>query len=473
MDFKKAKRLLIIIAVVYWLFAIGMYAIARNAFRFDVAESEAPNPELVVGEFIDGRVFQQQISCSMDMLNGVKMMIGTYARDNSGTMFIEVLNSDGELLGGTTASLLNLKDNEYSLFTFDQQIKTEQGEMLTIRLYTQNCSTGNAITIYAGSATSQFVAYNAEQEESLGSLCIRLRGTNYLSYYKTYWIVVAATFAIMAVYVVISWREAKRAKGNLLVSLLMVYTKYSFLIKQLVSRDFKTKYKRSTLGMVWSILNPLLTMCIQYVVFSTLFKTDIPNYPVYLLTGVVFFGFFNEALSLGMTSITGNAALIKKVYMPKYIYPVSRIFSSLVNFALALIPLMFMVIVTGTAIRPSFLLLVFDILCYLSFIIGMTLLLTTAMTFFQDTQFLWTVVSMMWQYLTPIFYPETIIPANMLPIYKLNPLYQYITFARVCIIDGVSPAPKMYLQCIASAIVILVVGVYVFKKHQNKFVLYL
>ena len=108
----------------------------------------------------------------------------------------------------------------------------------------------------------------------------------------------------------------------------------------------------------------------------------------------------------------------------------------------------------------------------MSFIIGMTLLLTTAMTFFQDTQFLWSVVSMMWQYLTPIFYPETIIPASMLPIYRANPLYQYITFARTCIIDGVSPGPMMYLQCIASAVVVLLLGVYVFRKHQNKFVLY-
>lgn len=472
MDFKKAKRLLVIVAVVYWLFSAGIYSIARNEFRFGAEESEAPAPEWVVGELVDGRIFSQQVSLSADLLNGVELMIGTYDRDNSGTLFVEVLNAEEELLGKTMAPLSDLEDNAYCGFSFEQQIQIEPNEPLAVRLYTQDCSAGNAVTIYAGSASSQFAAYQAGQEESLGSLCVRLRGVSHLVHYRTYWIVVAAAFAAMAVYGVISWRRAKRGKGNLLVSLLTVYTKYTFLIKQLVARDFKTKYKRSTLGMVWSVLNPLLTMSIQYVVFSTLFKTDIPNYPVYLLTGIVFFGFFSEALSLGMTSITSNAPLIKKVYMPKYIYPLSRTFSSLVNFAMALIPLMLMVIVTGTAIRASILLLVFDILCYLSFIIGMTLLLTTAMTFFQDTQFLWTVVSMMWQYLTPIFYPETIIPANLLPIYKLNPLYQYITFARICIIEGVSPAPGMYLQCVVSAIVILALGICVFKKHQNKFVLY-
>ena len=176
---------------------------------------------------------------------------------------------------------------------------------------------------------------------------------------------------------------------------------------------------------------------------------------------------------MGMTSITGNASLIKKVYMPKYIYPVSRVISSLVNFLIALIPLMLVMLFNGLWPRPALLLLVFDILCLLGFVVGMGLLLTTAMTFFQDTQFLWGVVSMMWMYLTPIFYPESIIPAKLLTLYHMNPMYQYITFARICIIDGVSPAPMAYLWCMISSVVVLALGVVVFKKNQDKFVLYL
>lgn len=269
------------------------------------------------------------------------------------------------------------------------------------------------------------------------------------------------------------WRLAKQGKNNPLVAVCTLYTRYAFLIKQLVSRDFKTKYKRSVLGMAWSFLNPLLTMSVQYIVFSTLFKSDIPNYPVYLLSGIVFFNFFSEAVSMGMTSITGNASLIKKVYMPKYIYPVSRILSSLINFALAILPLFLVMLFTGTAFRLSLLLLAFDILCLLGFVMGMGLLLTTAMTFFQDTQFLWGVVSMMWMYLTPVFYPESIIPAKFLTLYHMNPMYQYITFARICIIDGVSPEPMAYLWCIVSSLVVLALGVVAFKKNQDKFVLYL
>jgi ABC-2 type transport system permease protein len=176
---------------------------------------------------------------------------------------------------------------------------------------------------------------------------------------------------------------------------------------------------------------------------------------------------------MGMTSITGNASLIKKVYVPKYIYPISKVASSMINFLLALMPLGLVMIITGTGLHPSLLLVVFDVLCFLVFIIGMSLLLTTSMTFFQDTQFLWNVVSMIWMYMTPIFYPESIIPANMFPLYRMNPLYQYITFARTCIIGGVSPAPVMYLKCIASACVVLVLGAVVFKKNQDRFVLYL
>jgi len=212
---------------------------------------------------------------------------------------------------------------------------------------------------------------------------------------------------------------------------------------------------------------------VQYIVFSTLFKSDIENYPVYLLTGIVFFNFFSEAASMGMTSITGNASLIKKVYMPKCVYPVSRVLSSLVNFGLAILPLFIVMLFTGTAFRPALLLLVFDILCLLGFVMGMSLLLTTAMTFFQDTQFLWSVFTLIWMYLTPVFYPESIIPAQFLTAYHMNPMYQYITFARICIIDGVSPEPMAYLWCILSSLAVLALGVAVFRRNQDKFVLHL
>lgn len=249
--------------------------------------------------------------------------------------------------------------------------------------------------------------------------------------------------------------------------------KYRFLIKQLVNRDFKTKYKRSVLGVFWSFLNPLLTMTVQYVVFSNLFRFDIEHYPVYLLTGILMFNYFQEANSLTLISITSNASLIKKVYLPKYIYPLTRVLSSFINLLISMIPLILVVLISGIMPKPSFLLVVFPMICIGVFCLGLGMLLATSMVFFQDTQFLWSVLSMIWMYLTPIFYPASILPESVAWILKINPLYYFIDFMRTCIIDGTSPSMMTYAACFVSAVVMLGIGVLVFKKNQDRFVLYL
>lgn len=250
-------------------------------------------------------------------------------------------------------------------------------------------------------------------------------------------------------------------------------TKYHFLIKQLVNRDFKTKYKRSVLGVFWSFLNPLLTMTVQYVVFSNLFRFDIEHYPVYLLTGILMFSYFSEAITLTLSSIVTNAALIKKVYVPKYIYPLTRVLSSFINLAISLVPLILVVLVSGLRLTFACLLIIYPMICIGVFCLGLGMLLATSMVFFQDTQFLWSVLSMIWMYLTPIFYPASILPSNVAWILKVNPLYYFIDFMRTCIIDGTSPGAFMYVACFAWAVGMLIVGALVFKKNQDKFILYL
>lgn len=469
MDYKKSKKLLILLMVIFWIFAIGIYLIGFDQFRSANVTDDVAKPEFVIGEIVDGIELKQTFASPVDTLTDFHIMMATYNRANTGKMAITLSDEAGEVLFKTEIDLVTLQDNQYTAFQLVEPAQVSCGEMLTVILSTQGSVPGNAVTIYAGVCEN---SYELNGEAANGALSIRMNGTRARQFYLYYWLIVAVMFLAMSAYVLVCWRAAKKGKSNGLVSLCTVYSRYSFLIKQLVSRDFKTKYKRSVLGMAWSFLNPLLTMSVQYVVFSTLFNSNIPNYPVYLLTGIIFFSFFNEAVSMGMTSITGNAALIKKVYMPKYIYPVSRIISSLVNFGFALMPLFLVMLITGTPFSWAMFLLLFDIVCLLAFVTGMTLLLTTAMTFFQDTQFLWSVVGMMWQYLTPIFYPESIIPASLLPLYRLNPLYQFITFARTCITSGVSPAPEAYAACLLSGGIVLLLGLLVFKKHQNKFVLY-
>lgn len=247
--------------------------------------------------------------------------------------------------------------------------------------------------------------------------------------------------------------------------------RYGYLIRQLVSRDFKNKYKRSVLGILWSFLNPLLTMLVQYIVFSTVFRNDTPNFPLYLLTGIVCFNFFSESSNMALQSIVGNASLITKVYVPKYIYPLSRVLSSTVNLLLSLIPLLLIMLLTHTPIRLSICLAPFGLICLVGFCMGIGFLLSTMMVFFRDTQFLWGVVSLLWMYATPIFYPESILPERFLFVFKCNPLYHIIRFIRIILIYGVSPEPKAYILCFIASFVPLLVGTAVFKKFQDEFVL--
>lgn len=484
MDFKKSKKLLGILAACYWALVLVIYLVAGDQFHYTAVTSDALSASATIGELVDGMKVMQSVTMPAEHTTGLELLAATYGRNNNGTLHLVLTNEAGDAVLAQDVAVGTLADGKYTTIPLSDSVETHRGETYTLTLTTTGCTPGNAVTLYCGNTVTagrfdivQSIddddRYTINGEPGIGKLCVKVDGVKALSFYKYYWLIVSGSFAVIGVCCVHWWRRAKQGKNNPLVAICTLSTRYAFLIRQLVSRDFKTKYKRSALGMAWSFLNPLLTMSVQYIVFSTLFKSDVPNYPVYLLSGIVFFNFFSEAVSMGMTSITGNASLIKKVYMPKYIYPASRILSSLVNFALAILPLFLVMLFTGTPFRPSLLLLVFDILCLLGFVMGMGLLLTTAMTFFQDTQFLWGVVSMMWMYLTPLFYPESIIPARFLTMYHMNPMYQYITFARICIIDGVSPEPMAYLWCIVSSLVVLALGIVTFKRHQDKFVLYL
>ena len=450
MDTKKSKRFLLTLAALYWALVLIVYFAAGQQFHRTIVTGDSLSPQSVIGEIVDGWQVTQKIKAPAEQIVGVSVMGTNFGRTtNSGVLNMSLRNEQGEEVAHGSASVDVFENSKYVTLPLEQVGQIRQGEDLTLNLTTQGCVPGSSISIYFGNTimTGRFdiaqqistdKLYTVNDAPGAGMLCTKLTGVRELHFYKTYWVIVASAFIFAALYAIWGYQAGKKGRNNLVVALCMLYSKYGFLLKQLVSRDFKTKYKRSVLGVAWSFLNPLITMAVQYVVFSTIFKADIPNYPVYLLTGVVFFNFFTEATSMGMTAITSNASLIKKVYMPKYIYPISRLCSSLIGFVL-----------------------------------GMIFLLSTAMTFFQDTQFLWGVVSMMWMYLTPVFYSDSIIPKNLLLYYHMNPMYQYITFARICIIDGISPEPMAYLWCILSSLVVLMLGVFVFKKSQDEFVMHL
>ncbi|NLG05232.1 MAG: ABC transporter permease [Clostridia bacterium] len=261
--------------------------------------------------------------------------------------------------------------------------------------------------------------------------------------------------------------------NNLYIRLYGLY-QYRDLLKQLVVRDVKLKYRRSILGYLWSVLNPLMTMMVLVIVFSNLFRFDIPNFPVYLITGSTLFGFMSEATTMAIASITGNAALLKKTYVPKYVFTLARVTSSLVNMLFSMTAIIIVVLITKVQITPYILLAPLVIVEVYLFSLGLGIFLAAASVFFRDLQYLWGIFITMWMYLTPIFYPITIIPEKYrFWYYWLNPMTGYVSQFRDIVLHG--QMPDVYSVCAGFmiAFIALLVGAYTFYRSQDNFILYI
>lgn len=249
---------------------------------------------------------------------------------------------------------------------------------------------------------------------------------------------------------------------------------YKELIYQLVLKDVKLKYRRSYLGYIWSILNPLLMMAVLVVVFSNLFKFDIPNFAVYLLTGQVIFGFFAESTSMAVNSIIGNASLLKKTYVPQYVFTLSKVTSSLVNLLFSMVALVLVMIFTQVNVTWNILLFPIVILQVYVFCLGLSLLLASMAVFFRDIQYLWGVFISIWMYLTPIIYPVSIIPNEYRWAYEnFNPMYSYVQQFREVILNGNTLPIDLLLQGSIWAIVVFLIGTVIFKKKHDQFILFI
>lgn len=462
-------------AVIYWLFVLVIFLVANKQLRFEEYTAEAGSASVAMERITDEMAVEQSFTAPGGTIEEIEILVDSGNNSNDRKINLKIFDDADQLVMKKTASFAECIRGDRLRVVFDRALDTVADGSYLLVLQTEGCSADDEQGFCCGVTPEQGWAeqLSINGETRQGMLALNMAGQKERAYYILFWPFCLLLFLVAVWALCRSSKMARAGKASIVAHIALLTGRYSFLVKQLISRDFKTKYKRSVLGVAWSFLNPLLTMCVQYIVFSTLFQRNTANYPVYLLTGIVFFNFFNEAINMGMTSITSNASLIKKVYMPRYIYPLTRVVSSLINFLIALVPLLFVMLVTGTAFTPALLLLPFDIVCLFVFVCGMGLLLSTSMTFFQDTKFLWSVTSMLWMYLTPIFYTESIIPRDFLPIYRLNPMYQFITFARTCIIDGVSPEPVMYIQCMLSAACVFAAGIWVFKKNHNKFIMHI
>lgn len=248
---------------------------------------------------------------------------------------------------------------------------------------------------------------------------------------------------------------------------------YRALLWEFVKKDIKLKYRNSVLGVVWSMLNPLLIMVVLTFIFSNIFKNSIPNFPVYCLTGRLIYDFFSQATNQSMTSITGKSALIKKIYVPKYLYPLSRVISSFIIFLISLIPLIIIMIGTGIKFTKMMLLAFVPLISLFFIALGVGLFLATINVFFRDMQHLYSVILLILMYMSAIFYSVDIINPRYAFVLKFNPVFPVIEAFRDCILYGTMTGSGNWILCIIYPVIAVVIGMIVFYKKQDKFILHI
>lgn len=468
MNNKVWKNLLKVLGI-YFIAAFLFMLIGGDHLRYKYVVSTMPQQTGVIEELNSDKVVKQKFTVKEATIDTIDLLVATYGRENSGLIQLTITDPQGNVVAEHADDVAILEDNEIYKWVIEPGIENAKGNEYELTIQT-TCEAGAAPTVYySADANDEF---SVDGQERSGSICFDYVGRSFFAFGIYYWYFVIAGATLIIGYTLWCLMRKKQGKTTLGLDFLTVWERYEFLIKQLVARDFKTKYKRSVLGYLWSFLNPLLMMTVQYIVFSTIFRSGISNFPVYLLSGIILFNFFTEAVGQGLTAIVGNASLITKVYVPKYIYPVTKVISCSINMLISVVPLLIVTLLTGVKLTWAVFLLPFALLCLLLFCIGMSLFLSTTMVFFRDTQYLWGIVSLVWQYATPLFYPENIIPAKFRFIQTLNPMYHYVRFVRIILINGCSPEPKAYALCFISAILMCIFGAIIFKKNQDKFILY-
>lgn len=460
-----------VFVLVYLLLAAGLYWIVERDWSIAGVKAGGVSQGYLLPA--DSEI-SQYFQAKMDGLDEITVIPHFDQEERIGCVTLRLLDRDTVVWSTEILAEEWINDEAVSI-AVEPAVQSVNGLTLSV------LPNGTGLALWAGTSVntgryevpvvSSGLQVNGEAAE--GSLVLNLQGHDLLDGARWFWPMALVLLAGLVAICCVTYGQNIRGQRTLLTLTVNVFAQYRYLLRQLVNRDFRVKYKSSSLGMIWSFLNPLLTMLVYLVVFSTLFNSDVKNFPVYLMTGIVCFSFFSEATNLGMSSIVSNSALITKVYMPKMIYPLSKVLSSAINLCISFIPLIIVMLITGVSIHKSMLLLPVVVMYLILFCFGVSLILATMNVFFRDMVFLWGVMLTMLNFLTPIFYPEAIIPTELITIFHINPLYQIIFFMRTIILNGCSPTPVTYLYCTLSVTVTLAVGLWVFRKKQDRFVLYL
>lgn len=259
---------------------------------------------------------------------------------------------------------------------------------------------------------------------------------------------------------------------NIFTKIFFMLRQHQFLFEELVKRDFKQKYKRTILGMGWSILSPLLNLLVMSLVFTQFFGRNTPHYTIYLFCGNLVFSYYREATTGGMHALMANSSIFTKVNMPKYMFLLSKNVSSLINFGLTLCVFFLFVLLDKVPVGIHFLSLLYPICCLIVFNIGVGLILSALFVFFQDITYLYDVFTMLLMYLSAIFYKVETFSAAVQRLFLCNPVYCYIKYFRVVVLEGNIPSLAFHLLCAFYALFAAAIGGYIYKKYNHSFLYY-
>ena len=246
-----------------------------------------------------------------------------------------------------------------------------------------------------------------------------------------------------------------------------------FLFSELVKRDFKRKYKRTFVGMIWSMLSPLLSLLVMRLVFTAFFDSNMEHITTYIFCGNIVYSFFSDSTSGGMGSLMENADIFSKINVPKYLFLFSKNVSALINFGLTFIIFLVFCIIDGVPFTWNFLALIFPIICLIVFNIGVGLILSALFVFFRDIQYLWGVFTTLLMYMSAIFYDVSRYPEQFQELFLLNPVYVYIKYFRLAVLDATLPSIQYHFLAIGYALLAMGIGALIYKKCNHKFLYYI
>jgi ABC-type polysaccharide/polyol phosphate export permease len=254
----------------------------------------------------------------------------------------------------------------------------------------------------------------------------------------------------------------------MLIEEVITLFRYRDLVSQFIVSSIKTRYKRSALGVVWTLLNPLIMMIVLTIVFSSFFRFAIENYAIYVLAGLIVWNFHSSTTSAAMQNMLLSGNLLNRIYVPKSVFAVSAVGAGLVNLGLSLIPLFLISLILGVKIGPQILVMPFAVILLALFALGFSLILQTAAVYFADVLPVYEVILSIWFYATPIIYPRDMIPYQVALLFQLNPLYHLVRVFRAPLFEGIIPGVDIWAAAIISTLVVFLVGAFVFtaKSHE-------